>query len=237
MGVLSAFPHCQREVVSLTMSDLVVIRYGHLVLKGISVTFQISLLAMLGGVVFGLLAALLRLSKRKAISAPAATFIELGRNTPAFVSMMWFTFVLPQVVGIRIPAFWTAWMALALQTSGYLAEVFRAGIEAIEREQRLAARAVGMTYAQEMRRIVLPQALRVVIPDIMNQFVVVFKTSTLVSVVAVPDLMYHAHRLVSQLFKPTEIYTSVAAIYILSVTVLALLVRLIERRARRYLIR
>ena len=105
----------------------------------------------------------------------------------------------------------------------------------VGREQRLAARSVGMTYAQEMRRIVLPQALRVVIPDIMNQFVVVFKTSTLVSVVAVPDLMYYAHRMVSQLFKPTEIYTSVAVIYILSVSALAMLVKLVERRAKKHL--
>ena len=217
------------------MSNLVIFRYGNLVLKGLTVTVEISLLAMIGGIVFGLLAALLRLSRHRAISSAAAAFIELGRNTPAFVSMMWFTFVLPQVIGIRIPAFWTAWLALALQTSGYLAEVFRAGIEAIGREQRHAARSIGMTYVQEMRRIVLPQALRIIIPDIMNQFVVVFKTSTLVSIVAVPDLMYYAHRLVSQLFRPTEIYTSVAAIYILSVTVLALLVKLVERRARRHL--
>jgi len=217
------------------MDKLVIFRYGPLILKGISVTFQISILGMIGGVLFGLLAALFRLSKRRALSAPAAIFIELGRNTPAFVSMMWFTFVLPQIAGIRIPAYWTAWMALALQTSGYLAEVFRAGIEAIGKEQRFAARSVGMTYMQEMRQIVLPQALRIVIPDIMNQFVVVFKTSTLVSVVAVPDLMYQAHRLVSQLFKPTEIYTSVAAIYILSVTLLAFLVRFIEKRAKRHL--
>jgi len=217
------------------MSNLVIFRYGHLVLKGLSITVQISVLSMLGGIVFGLFAALLRHSRHRVISGGAAVFIELGRNTPAFVSMMWFTFVLPPLVGLRIPVFWTAWMALTLQTGGYLAEVFRAGIEAIGREQRLAARSIGMTYAQEMRRIVLPQALRIVIPDIMNQLVVVFKTSTLVSVVAVPDLMYQAHRLVSQLFKPTEVYTSVAAIYILSVSVLAVLVKVVERRAKKHL--
>jgi len=217
------------------LSNFVIFKYGRLVLSGFLVTVEISVLAMLGGIFIGLLGALLVISRRHGIKQVAAVFIELGRNTPAFVSMMWFTYVLPQLLGVRIPVFWTAWMALTLQTSGYLAEVFRAGIEAITKDQRFAARSLGMTYFQEMRFIVLPQALRIVVPDIMNQFVVVFKTSTLVSVVAVPDLMYHAHRLVSQLFRPTEIYTSVAFIYILSVMLLSFFVKAFERKAKKHL--
>lgn len=220
----------------MDFSQLIVFRYGGLVLSGIRVTFEISALAMLGGVVLGLLMALLRLSRARYLNIPAYLFIELGRNTPVFVSLMWFTYVLPPLVGIRIPAYWTAWMALALQTSGYLAEVFRAGIESVGREQRFAARSVGMTYLQEMRFIVLPQAVRVVTPDVMNQFVTAFKTSTLVSVVAVRDLMYYAHQLVSQTFRPTEIYTSVALVYILSVFCLGIIVRMVEKRTRRHLV-
>lgn len=190
---------------------------------------------MLGAVFVGLFAAMTKLSKRFGVSWVGSIFIELGRNTPVLVSIMWFTYVLPGLLGFPIVPYWTAWMALMFQTSGYLGEVFRAGIESVGKEQRFAARSLGMTFFQEMRRVVLPQAIRVISPDILNQFVVVFKTSTLVSVVAVRDLMYQAHRLSSQLFRPTEVYTSVAAIYILAVMLLSLLVRLYERRAKEYL--
>jgi len=219
----------------VSVSRLVIFRYGGLILSGLKVSFSISALAMVGGLVIGLLVAMMRVSKRRGFRLAGSAFVQLGRNTPVLVSIMWFTYVLPTLLGMSIVPYWTALMALILQTGGYLAEVFRAGIESISREQRLAARSLGMTHLKEMRRVVLPQAIRVVIPDIMNQYVVVFKTSTLVSVVAVRDLMYQAHRLSSQLFRPTEVYTTVAVIYVLAVLILALLAGLVEKRYKRHL--
>ena len=212
------------------MQDLIIFRYSDLIWTGLNVTIRISILSMLAGVIFGLIIALIKGSKNTILSSIGYIFTELARNTPALVGIMWFTYVFPQLFSIKIPVFWTAWMALTFQTSGYMAEVFRAGIEAIGKEQRYAAKSVGLTFYQEMKLVILPQAIRIMIPDILNQFVVVFKTSTLVSVVAVRDLMYQAHRLSSQLYQPVEIYTSVAIIYILIIFILSILVNIIQKK-------
>jgi polar amino acid transport system permease protein len=172
----------------------------------------------------------LRISRNRVARFVGSFYIEVARDTPILVTLLWTTYVLPPLLGIRIPVYWTATLALVLQTSGYLAETFRGGIESIEKGQSQAATALGMTYGLMMRRIILPQALRRSLPDILNNFVVLFKTSTLVSIVAVPDLMYQATRLVAQLFKPVEIYTSVAVLYLVIVYALSVTTRTFQRR-------
>lgn len=212
---------------SLTVWD-----YRELIWQGLSVTLYITLLSFALSVVVALIVVFLRISRNRFASAIGSLYIEVGRDTPILVTLLWTTYVLPPLIGIRIPVFWTATIALVLQTSGYLAETFRGGIESIPKGQTQASQALGMTYSLMMRRIVLPQALRQSIPDILNNFVVLFKTSTLVSIVAVPDLMYQATRLVAQLFKPVEIYTSVAVIYLVLVFGLSSIIRGFQRRWR-----
>ena len=188
------------------LSRLIVWQYRFVLLKGLTVTLQVTLLAMVISLIVALFVAFIRLSNNRVLRSIGVTYIELGRDTPILVTLLWTTYVLPPLLGIRIPSYWTAIIALVVQTSGYLAETFRSGIESIDSGQMMAAKAVGMDYVLAMRRIILPQAFRKSIPDVVNNFVVLFKTSTLVSIVAVPDLMYQAARLVSQLFKPVEIF-------------------------------
>jgi polar amino acid transport system permease protein len=196
------------------LSRLVIWQYRAVFIKGFTISVQITLISMVLSLILALLVAFVRISK-----------IKVSRTIGII-----FTYVLPPLIGMRITPYWTAVMALVLQTSGYLAETFRGGIESVDRGQILAGNALGMNNLQLMRRIVLPQAIRKSIPDVLNNFVVLFKTSTLVSIVAVPDLMYQASRLVSQLFKPIEIYSEVAIIYLVIVFVLASFVYRVQKR-------
>ena len=182
-------------------------------LEGLAVTGEVCLIAMVASLLLGFVVCLLRLYCRP-LRWAAVLYIEFFRNTPIYVQLMWVSYVWPEVFGWPNSFFAAAWCALGLQSSGYLAETFRAGIEGIGRGQREAAYSLGMSSAQTMRRIVLPQALQAMAPSIMNQFLVVVKSSTLVSVIAVPDLMYQALRLTSVWFEPIEILSFTAFLYV-----------------------
>jgi polar amino acid transport system permease protein len=194
------------------------------------VTIQLSIVSMLIALVVGLLACFGSLSRNIIIRAPAILFIEFCRNTPILVQLVWVHFAWPEMLGLKFTAWTSAVIALALQSSGYLAEEFRAGIESIERGQIEAAQSSGMTYFRLMRRIVVPQAFIRMIPGILNQFVTCFKSTSIVSIIAVPDLMYQAGLIVSATFLPMPVYTFVAIIYFLMVFIVSGLVRAVTRR-------
>jgi polar amino acid transport system permease protein len=194
------------------------------------VTIQLSVVAMLIALVGGLLACFGALSRNLILRGPAILFIEFCRNTPILVQLVWVHFAWPEILGIKFTAWTSAVVALALQSSGYLAEEFRAGIESIERGQIEAAQSSGMTYSRLMRRIVVPQAFIRMIPGILNQFVTCFKSTSIVSIIAVPDLMYQAGLIVSATFLPMPVYTFVAIIYFLMVLFVSTTVRMITAR-------
>jgi|TARA_B110000914_G_scaffold209177_1_gene207272 His/Glu/Gln/Arg/opine family amino acid ABC transporter permease subunit len=211
------------------ISRMIVWEYKELLLEGLWISIQVTIISMIMALIIGLLVAFLSINRNKFIRTFGFFYIELGRNTPILVTLLWFTYVLPPLINLRIESYWTAIIALVLQTSGYLAETFRSGIESVERGQRFASYALGMNYIKTMQRIILPQAFRKSVPDVVNNFVVLFKTSTLVSIVAVPDLMYQASRLTAQLFKPVETYSSVALAYIFIVFFLSTGARKVQR--------
>jgi polar amino acid transport system permease protein len=171
----------------------------------------------------------------KPLRWPAAFLIQFARNTPIYVQLIWVAYVWPDIFGWPVRFFDAGWTALALQSAGYLAETFRAGIEGVPAGHRHAAQALGMGPVLTMRRIVLPQTFLTMSPAIMNQFLVVIKSSTLVSVIAVPDLMYEAQRLVSIWFEPIEILSFTAFIYILMIFLISnALKRYSDRLRARY---
>lgn len=194
------------------------------------VTIQLSVVSMLIALVVGLVACFGSLARSRLVRAPTILFIEFCRNTPILVQLVWVHFAWPEILGLKFTAWTSAVVALALQSSGYLAEEFRAGIESIERGQIEAAQSSGMTYFRLMRRIVVPQAFIRMIPGILNQFVTCFKSTSIVSIIAVPDLMYQAGLIVSATFLPMPVYTFVAIIYFLMVLVVSVIVRAITRR-------
>jgi His/Glu/Gln/Arg/opine family amino acid ABC transporter permease subunit len=215
---------------SLARTWQLLVEYRELLLLGMWVTIQLSVVAMLIALVVGLFACFGALSRSRILRAPAILFIEFCRNTPILVQLVWVHFAWPELIGVKFTAWTSAVIALALQSSGYLAEEFRAGIESIERGQIEAAQSSGMTHARLMRRIVVPQAVIRMIPGILNQFVTCFKSTSIVSIIAVPDLMYQAGLIVSATFLPMPVYTFVAIIYFLMVLSVSSAVRVITSR-------
>ena len=204
--------------------------YRDAFLTGISVTIQLSLLGMALAVVTGLVACTGVLSRNRLIKAPAILYVEWCRNIPILVQLVWVHFAWPEIFGIKFDIFTSSVIALALQSSGYLAVEYRAGIESIEKGQFEAAKSMGMTYARLMRRIILPQAFMRMLPGILNQFVTCFKSTSIVSVIAVPDLMYHAGLIASATFLPMPIYSFVAILYFLMVLAVSTAVRQLAKR-------
>ena len=205
-----------------------------LLLDGLAVTVEICLIAFAAAVVGGLCLCLVRLYVRP-LRPVAIALIEFFRATPIFVQLLWVNYVWPEVFGWPHTFFTAAWVALALQSSGYLAETFRAGIEAVPRGQREAGLSAGMSHALAFRRIVLPQVLLMVAPSLVNQFTVIVKSSTLVSVITVQDLMFQSQKIVHAWLDPIEVLTATAALYILVVfAVSALGKALADLLRRRY---
>jgi polar amino acid transport system permease protein len=208
----------------------IVWEYREVLFSGILVTVLLSILAMGVAVVAGLVACLGTLSRSRLIRAPAVFYVEFCRNTPILVQLVWVHYAWPEIIGVKFDAFTSSVIALALQSSGYLAEEYRAGIESIDKGQIEAAQSLGMTYTRLMRRIVLPQAFIRILPGILNQYVTCFKSTSIVSIIAVPDLMYQAGLIVSATFLPMPVYTAVAITYFLLVLVVSYAVRSLSRR-------
>jgi His/Glu/Gln/Arg/opine family amino acid ABC transporter permease subunit len=206
------------------------LEYRDVLLTGIRVTVVLSILSMLLAMAIGLVACLGTLARSRLIRAPAVLYVEFCRNTPILVQLVWVHYAWPEVFGIKFDSFTSSVIALALQSSGYLAEEYRAGIESIERGQIEAAQSLGMTYARLMRRIVIPQAFIRMLPGILNQFVTCFKSTSIVSIIAVPDLMYQAGLIVSATFLPMQIYTAVALTYFVLVFLVSAAVRYLSRK-------
>jgi len=198
---------------------------------GFAVTIEVCVIAFLSAVIGGLVLCLVRLYVAP-LRFVAVVLIEFFRDTPIFVQLMWVAYVWPEVFGFPNDFFTAGWLALALQSSGYLAETFRAGIESLPRGQLEAAFSAGMSPVQTFRRVVIPQVVLSSAPSIVNQFTVIVKSSTLISVITVPDLMSQSQKLVNVWYEPIEILTATAALYILFVFLISLAGKLIADRVR-----
>jgi len=183
-------------------------------LRGLWVTGYVCLWAFLLAIVLGLMACIVRLYVPY-FRYFAIAYIEFCRATPVLVQLLWVNYVWPDIFGFPGTVTGAGIIALALQSSGYFAETFRSGIEGLPKGQIEAGLAVGLRPRQIMGRIMLPQVGLVMAPSLINQIAVIIKSSTLVSVIAIPDLMYEALRIVNQWFEPIEILTSVALVYFL----------------------
>lgn len=211
----------------------VVWRNSHLLLWGLVGTLKVTAAALALGLPLGLTVALLRLSRARAVSLPAGVFVEFFRSTPPLVQLFWCFFALPILIGVRIDSFQAAVMTLSLQSSAFFAEVFRGGIVSVERGQWEAARAVGMTYSQLMRRVVLPQAVKRMIPAFLERAIELMKTTTLVATVAYADLLFAASDIAQKTFRPLEVFTAAAAIYFIVIFAASRAVQVFERRLAR----
>ena len=207
-----------------------VLANGDLLLAGFRNTLVLTATSLAGGLVVGLLLAFARLSHRRWLSAPAGMVIEVFRITPPLVQLFWFYFGLPIVLAVEMTPFLAAALTFTIQSGAFFAEIFRAGIVSIEKGQWEAARAIGMNHAQAMRRIVLPQAVKRMFPSMMERSIELMKTTTLVATVSYADLMYQANELAQKTFRPLEVFTAVALIYFVAISLLSFLASRVEKR-------
>src|SRR5215831_15093574 len=207
--------------------------YRSLILTGLAVTVAYTIGTILLGLVIGLVTGLLRLSRRVLITAPLVAYVEIFRCTPLLVQIVWFYYALPVVVGIDIPANVAATLVLSLYTGAFYAEIIRGGVASIERGQWDAARAIGMRRSQVMRYVILPQAIKRMVPPFMNQSIIQLKNTSLVSTIAVADLLYEGTIITAATYRPLEVYTMVAAVYFLVLFPLTLAAQQAERQLAR----
>ena len=205
-------------------------RYVHLFVTGVEVTLAYTFGTIALGLVLGLLIGMGRLSPSRLVRAPLVALIEIFRCTPLLVQIVWFYYALPVILGIQIPAVVAATAVLSLYTAAFYAEIFRGGIVSIERGQWDAANALGLRWWPMMRRVILPQAIRRMIPPFMNQSIIQLKNTSLVSTIAVPDLLYQGQLITADTYRPLEVYSVIALIYFALLFPATLLVQRYERR-------
>lgn len=202
-------------------------------LRGAKLTLEFTAAAVAMGLVIGMMMALARLSKNWLLRAGATAYIDFLRGTPLLVQIFLVYYAAPQIFGFQTPEnykFVAGVLAMGFNSGAYIAEIFRAGIQSIDRGQTEAARSLGMSHWQSMRHIVLPQAVKRVIPPLGNEFIAMLKDSSLLYVIAVQELFTTGKVIVGRTYQPFAIYIMVALIYLAMTLIISRLVSYAERR-------
>ena len=199
-------------------------------IDGLYYTIALSLTAICISIIVGLLIALPGLSTQRAPRSINRVYVELIRSIPLLVLILWVYYGLPQVAGISISMFWAGVLALSISDSAFQAEIFRAGIQSINRGQHEAAASISLNYRDTMRYVILPQAIKRILPALGNQLVYMLKMSSLVSVIGMQELTRRANELVVTEYRPLEIYTILVIEYLVLILLVSAAVRWLERR-------
>ena len=199
-------------------------------IDGLYYTMALSVTAISISICLGLIVALPGLSARRTPKTINRVFVELVRAIPILVLILWVYYGLPQVAGISISVFWAGVLALAISDSAFQAEIFRAGIQSIDRGQYEAAQSISLNYRNTMRYVILPQAIKRILPALGNQLVYMLKMSSLVSVIGMQELTRRANELVVTEYRPLEIYTILVLEYLVVILIVSAGVRWLERR-------
>jgi His/Glu/Gln/Arg/opine family amino acid ABC transporter permease subunit len=216
----------------MTLDWSVVWQHRDALIAGTATTFLLTIATMAIAVPCGIVVAVLRLYAWRPVRALATGYVELFRNLPLILVVYWAFYVLPILTGLGLSPLGTGLAALSLNVTAYNAETFRAGINSIRRGQVEAAMALGMTRAQALRRVIVPQALRRILPVLASTWVSLFKDTSLVSVIAVTELAYVSMQVRAQTFRVLEMLTAMAVLYWLLGYPQAKLVDLMQRRMK-----
>ncbi|TDX52450.1 ectoine/hydroxyectoine ABC transporter permease subunit EhuC [Orenia marismortui] len=198
-------------------------------LKGALMTIKLTTFSVFIGIVLGTILGLARVSKNKLFNNIAKVYIEFFRGTPLLIQLFLLYFGLPNL-GIDLGGYLAAILGLGLNSGAYVGEIVRSGINAIDKGQMEAARSLGMSYFQSMRYVILPQAIKQVIPPLGNEFIALLKDSSLVSVIAVKDLTRQGRLIISRTYESFLIFAAVAVLYFIMTFIMTRLVNYAERR-------
>ena len=203
-----------------------------ILLEGCVVTLQISFFALLLGMIFGIAGALCRISANRALNSLAFMYVWVIRGTPVMVQLFILYFGLPQL-GVKLPSMVAGVLGLAINTGAYVTEIIRAGIQAVDKGQMEAALSVGMSFRQAMVRIIGPQATKICIPPLVNQFIMTLKNSSIASLVTITELFRTGEQIIYTTFRSFEVYMAVAVLYLLMNSVFMIIADRLERKMAR----
>lgn len=203
--------------------------------NGFGATILLSVIAAALSMVLGMLVALPGMSSKRWLRLPSRIYVEFVRSIPLLPMLFWVFYGLPVVLKsigltVSIDAFWGAIITLAISDSAFTAEIYRSGIQSINKGQTEAAKTIGLTYAQTMRYVILPQAVRRILPPMANQFIYIVKMSAFASVIGMQELTRRANELVVTEYRPLELYTFLILEYLVLVLAISFFVRWLERR-------
>lgn len=226
-GFFVSIINLKRSSIPMTVESL--LTYLPLYFKGAGYTLALSFFSIIIGVALGSLLAIAKMSKNPFLKKPASAYIQLVRGTPMLVQLFIIYYGL-YVINIELPDFMSGVITIALNSAAYIAEIIRAGIQAVDKGQMEAARSIGMSYKKAMRKIIYPQALKNILPTLGNEFVTLIKESSIISVVGMNDLMYNAQVVAGATFSPFLPYVIVAVFYFFMTTGASKIVNTYEKR-------
>ncbi len=205
-------------------------------LQGLGMTIEITVLSLIIAMVLGIFVCLMNISRYGVLRGIAKFYIWLIRGTPMLVQAFYFYFAMPQLIQsltgsqFRITVFTASLVTLTLNAGAYISEIFRGSIESVNKGQMEAARSLGLSYAKSMQKIILPQAVRICLPSLVNQFIITLKDSTILYAIGLSEIMYNAKIYVGRTMESFATYTWVAIFFLLIVTILSFVSRTVERR-------
>ena len=201
-------------------------------LSGANYTIQLSILSLISSLVLGLMISIFNLTGNYLLKIFYKIYVEIFRSIPLLVMLLWIYYGLPPALGIRLDVYWAGVLALAICDSAFEAEIFRAGIQSVNKGQHDAADALGLNFFLKIRLIILPQAIKIVLPAIGNQFVYMLKMSSLVSIIGLTELTRRADELVVSQYRPLEIYTFLVLEYLVLIFLASSFVGWIEKKLK-----
>ena len=202
-----------------------------LLLEGAWLTVKLTAIAVCFGIIIGTIMGMLRIT-RTPFRYLAAVYIDFTRGTPLLVQIFIIFYGIPAIINTSLPAYLSAVIALSFNSGAYVAEIVRAGIQSIDKGQVEAAQSLGMTYTQTMKYIILPQTFRRIVPPLGNEFIALLKDSSLVSAIALEELVRKGNIIMTRTFRPFEVWFAVALIYLIMTFTISRLVALAEKNLR-----
>ena len=209
--------------------------YGSLLLRAMGQTLLLALCGLLFGTLLGMIFGILSVVKNKVCNVIAMVFVDVVRGVPMIVLAMFVFFGVPYCLnnmigmGVTLTALQAGTICLALNCGAYMAEIIRAGIQSVDKGQMEAARSLGLPYWRAMQRVVLPQAIRTMVPSIINQFIITLKDTSILSVIGFPELVNTAKNVVANTFKSFQVWGIVAVMYLIIILILSKAAKCLER--------
>ena len=201
-----------------------------MLLSGLVLTLQLSAVSLAIAMVLGLVASLMGMSKLKILQVINKVYVAIIRGTPLLVQAFFIYFGVTGALGIKMSAFTAGVIALSLNAGGYLSEIFRGGIQAVDIGQTEAARSLGLTQAQTLRRVVIPQAIRICIPSVVNQWCITIKDTSIICVIGLAELTRMGQQIIARTYQSFEVWIMVGILYFVVIYLLTVIARYVEKK-------